>query len=114
MNLPTVEAALERMLAHVGPLDAEDDVLAKADGRTLASPVTAGRDQPPFDASAMDGWAVRDVYDGVAVLEDRRRRLVEVGRGDAVPGIGRVEAIERRGRQWVVVTRQGIITPQAW
>ncbi|MBB2961094.1 hypothetical protein [Methylobacterium sp. R2-1] len=62
----------------------------------------------------LDAWALRDVYDGVAILEDRRRRLVEVGRGDAVPGIGRVEAIERRGRQWVVVTRQGIITPQAW
>lgn len=62
----------------------------------------------------LDGWALRDVYDGVAILEDRRRRLVEVGRGDAVPGIGRVEAIERRGRQWVVVTRQGVITPQAW
>lgn len=62
----------------------------------------------------LDGWALRDVYDGVAILEDRRRRLVEVGRGDAVPGVGRVEAIERRGRQWVVITRQGVITPQAW
>lgn len=65
-------------------------------------------------AETLEGWALRDVYDGVAILEDRRRRLVEVGRGDAVPGVGRVEAIERRGRQWVVVTRQGVITPQAW
>ena len=65
-------------------------------------------------AEALEGWALRDVYDGVAILEDRRRRLVEVGRGDAVPGVGRVESIERRGRQWVVVTRQGVITPQAW
>lgn len=65
-------------------------------------------------ANTLEGWALRDVYDGVAILEDRRRQLVEVGRGDAVPGIGRVEAIERRGRQWVVVTRQGVITPQAW
>lgn len=62
----------------------------------------------------VEGWALRDVYDGIAILEDRRRRLVEVGRGDAVPGVGRVEAIERRGRQWVVVTRQGVITSQAW
>lgn len=69
-------------------------------------------DKPKIET--LDGWALRDVYDGVAILEDRRRRLVEVGRGDAVPGVGRVEAIERRGRQWVVVTRQGVITPQAW
>lgn len=69
-------------------------------------------DKPKSDT--LDAWALRDVYDGVAILEDRRRRLVEVGRGDAVPGVGRVEAIERRGRQWVVVTRQGLITPQAW
>ena len=62
----------------------------------------------------IENWAVRDVYDGTAILEDRRRRLVEVGPGDSVPGVGRVEAVERRGRQWVVVTRQGVITPQSW
>ena len=28
-------------------------------GRVLAAPVVADRDQPPFDASAMDGWAIR-------------------------------------------------------
>lgn len=64
--------------------------------------------------AATDNWAVREVYDGVAVLEDRKRRLVEVGIGDTVPGIGRVETIERRGRAWAVVTRQGVITPQTW
>ena len=62
----------------------------------------------------VETWAVRDVFDGTAILEDRRRRLVEVGPGDSVPGIGRVEGIERRGREWVVVTRQGLITHQAW
>ncbi len=61
-----------------------------------------------------ENWAVRDVYDGVAMLEDRKRRLVEVGPGDTVPGVGRIEAIERRGKTWVVVTRQGTITPQTW
>lgn len=62
----------------------------------------------------IESWAVRDVYDGIAMLEDRRRRLVEVGTGDSIPGIGRVEAVERRGREWIVVTRQGIVTPQPW
>ncbi|MGU3362980.1 hypothetical protein ACLBWX_21910 [Methylobacterium sp. M6A4_1b] len=64
--------------------------------------------------SPAEGWAVREVYDGVAVLEDRKRRLVEVGLGDTVPGVGRIENIERRGKTWVVVTKQGTITPQAW
>ena len=32
--------------------------LAQALGRVLAKPVKAVRDQPPFDASAMDGYAV--------------------------------------------------------
>lgn len=79
-----------------------------------AEPTQTGSLPDKPKTETVEGWALRDVYDGVAILEDRRRRLVEVGRGDAVPGIGRVEAIERRGRQWVVVTRQGIITPQTW
>lgn len=65
-------------------------------------------------SETIEGWAVRDVFAGMAVLEDRKRRLIEVGRGDIVPGIGKVEAVERRGRIWVVVTKQGLITPQTW
>lgn len=82
-----------------------------------SDPVQTGSIEPrkgPEKPPVVESWAVRDVFDGVAILEDRRRRLVEVGPGGAVPGVGRVEAIERRGREWVVVTRQGLITPQAW
>ncbi|MCC7267901.1 MAG: molybdopterin molybdotransferase MoeA [Caulobacteraceae bacterium] len=59
MKLAPVEAARERMLAACAPLGAETVPLAAAAGRVLAEDVRAGRDQPPFDASAMDGWAVR-------------------------------------------------------
>ena len=55
----TVEAARARMLAGVAPLGVERIALTAAVGRVLAEPVRAMRDQPPFDASAMDGWAVR-------------------------------------------------------
>ncbi|GJD57784.1 hypothetical protein [Methylobacterium dankookense] len=80
-----------------------------------AEPVQTGSIEPKKDKPpVIETWAVRDVYDGMAILEDRRRRLVEVGPGGAVPGVGRVEGIERRGREWIVVTRQGLITPQAW
>ncbi|MEM7545344.1 MAG: gephyrin-like molybdotransferase Glp [Pseudomonadota bacterium] len=51
--------ALERTLALMTPLDAESVPLAEAAGRVLAAPVYAARNQPPFNASAMDGYAVR-------------------------------------------------------
>lgn len=59
MSLPSVETARATMLSAIVPLAVQVVPLADADGSWLAEPVTAGRDQPPFDASAMDGWAVR-------------------------------------------------------
>lgn len=59
MSLPTVEIALSRMLSAVDALPSETVAIADADMRWLLAPVSATRDQPPFDASAMDGWAVR-------------------------------------------------------
>ena len=59
MSLPSVEAARATMLSAIVPLASEAMSLAEADGCWLGEPVTAIRDQPPFDASAMDGWAVR-------------------------------------------------------
>lgn len=66
MSLPAVNQARAVMLAAVEPLPVETVALADADGRVLAEAVTAIRDQPPFDTSAMDGWAVRraDVAEG--------------------------------------------------
>lgn len=61
MKLLTVEEARTRMLAGVAPTGWESVALSEALGRTLAAPVQAVRDQPPYDASAMDGWAVREV-----------------------------------------------------
>lgn len=59
MSLTTVEQALAVMLSRIAALSAESVPLDQADGRWLAADVMARRDQPPFDASAMDGWAVR-------------------------------------------------------
>ncbi len=47
------------MLAAASPGAPETVTLDyHATGRVLAEPICAVRDQPPFDASAMDGWAV--------------------------------------------------------
>jgi molybdopterin molybdotransferase len=55
----SVAEALSRVLAAAAPLPAEEVALADAFGRTLAAPVAAGRTQPPFANSAMDGYALR-------------------------------------------------------
>lgn len=54
------------------------------------------------------GWNIREVYQGVALLEGRGG-IVEAGPGDYVPGLGRVSSISRQGREWVVVTERGLI-----
>ena len=55
----SVPQALERLFALVTPLGVEDVPLAQAAGRVLTRPVQARRDQPPFAAAAMDGYAIR-------------------------------------------------------
>ncbi|WP_243370511.1 hypothetical protein [Microvirga solisilvae] len=57
----------------------------------------------------VDGWVLREVYKGSALVESRSRGLYEVMPGNVIPGVGRVEAIERRGARWVVVTDKGFI-----
>lgn len=57
----------------------------------------------------LDGYVLRDIDDGYALIEMKNGRFVEVAAGGILPGIGRIEAIERRGRQWVVMTPKGYI-----
>lgn len=59
MSLLPVDEALERILEGVKPLPAEMVRIGEADGRILAEQLKAQRTQPPFNASAMDGYAVR-------------------------------------------------------
>ena len=67
----TVDEALARILDGVAPTPAEFVAVEEAHGRTLAAPLAALLTQPPFDASAMDGYAVRaaDVVRLPAMLE---------------------------------------------
>ena len=58
MALIPVEEARARILKNVKPLAVESVKLEQALGRVLAKPLKAVRNQPPFDASAMDGYAV--------------------------------------------------------
>jgi molybdopterin molybdotransferase len=71
MRNMTIDDARAAMLAQVRPLGSETIAIEQAYGRVLAHPVDAVRDQPPFDASAMDGWAVRlaDAAQGIVELD---------------------------------------------
>ncbi len=55
----SVDEALARIFALVTPMPTESVPLLRAAGRVLAEPAIARRTQPPFAASAMDGYAVR-------------------------------------------------------
>ncbi|TPE53741.1 molybdopterin molybdotransferase MoeA [Amaricoccus solimangrovi] len=72
-GLLSVEEARARLLALFSPVGTESVPLAAAGGRVLAEDAVATRPQPPFDASAMDGYAIRE--------EDHRagNRLAVIG-----------------------------------
>lgn len=91
MSLLPVEEALAAILARVPAPVAETVPLAQAHGRVLAEPLIAGHSQPPFDASAMDGYAVRadDVVPGealklVGVAQAGQRFAGLMGQGQCV------------------------------
>ncbi len=71
MNEMTVATAQGCIVDAVRQLGSESVALQRALGRVLAEEVLANRDQPPYDVSAMDGFALRstDVANVPAKLE---------------------------------------------
>ncbi len=88
----SVAEALTRVLAGIEPLSAETVPLAAATGRVLAEDVAARLTQPPFNASAMDGYAVRRA--DLAGLPKRVRLIGESAAGHPFDGaVGPDEAV---------------------
>jgi hypothetical protein len=98
-------AAATPALATTGP------ALPKETTGSIA-PMTATSIAPPKTELArlptVDGWVLRDVGHGGALIESRRG-VYEVYAGDAVPGLGRVDAVRRQDGRWVVVTTKGLV-----
>jgi molybdopterin molybdotransferase len=86
----TVEQAQAAVLALAGPLGSESVPLAQAAGRWMVEPAVARRDQPPFPASAMDGYAVAgdplpgDSFTVIGMAQAGRGFRGTVGPGQAV------------------------------
>jgi molybdopterin molybdotransferase len=88
----SVEAALQRLLAPLEPLAAEQISVADGLGRVLAEDVVSRRTQPPFAVSAMDGYAVRAA--DIATVPARLRVLGAAPAGSAFAGtVGAGEAV---------------------
>ena len=109
MSLPSVDEACAMMLGRVSALGVEQVALIDADRRVLREEVRATRDQPPFDASAMDGWAVRkaDLPGVLAIVGEsaagrgwsgtlKRGETVRMSTGAALP----------EGADWVVMQEE--------
>jgi len=87
-DLISLAEARERVLAEVRALAPEEVPLPKALGRVLAEDVVSPHDLPPFDASAMDGFAVvaGPAAELAVVGESRAGRPASrsLGRGEAI------------------------------
>lgn len=89
----SVGEALQRILASASPLDVEEVPLRDALGRALATDITAPTQQPPWESSAMDGYAVRG-GDVAEANPDKPVELTVVGavlpatrfQGEVAPG----------------------------
>src|SRR4030067_483942 len=87
----SVTKAHECVFESVAMLGAESVKLEQSLGRVLAGDVRANRDIPPYDVSAMDGYAVRsadlvNIPATLAIIEDIKAgdtpaRTVQGGRG---------------------------------
>jgi hypothetical protein len=74
-----------------------------------AAPVAAAPPKPEVPRMpTVEGWVLRDVANGSALIEGRRG-MYEVFAGDPIPGLGRVDAIRKQDGRWVVVTSKGLI-----
>ena len=128
-RLDKVEKAQAEPAAKLAKLSEAVDKLratppAAAPAPVAAAPAAAkevtGSVTPPATAPAaapkpevgrlptVEGWVLRDVGRGGALIEGRRG-IFEVYAGDPIPGLGRVDAIRRQDGRWVVVTTKGLI-----
>ena len=119
-KLGEITARLDRIEKQVSSPAATGTVAAPAKSaavtvipQSIATPVATAEKTLP-KPSTLDTYVVRDVYDGLALVEGRSGGVREVAPGEYLPGAGEVRSIEKRGRAWVVVTSRGIIDTATW
>jgi hypothetical protein len=113
-KLARLSEAVEKLRAAPLPLPLPAPIAASAT-TTAVKDVTGSVTPPPAPPKTevarlptVEGWVLRDVANGGALIENRRG-IYEVYAGDPVPGLGRIDAIRRQDGRWVVVTSRGLI-----
>lgn len=102
--------ASTQAVPHPGAASVTSPVAATVASTASAARTTVARADPvPVKPVAAAAWVLRDVYDGLALVEARGGTLREIAPGEYLPGMGEVRSIERRGRNWVVLTSRGAI-----
>lgn len=93
MSLISVEEALRRLIGGAQVIDRTQAIaLSQAGDRVLAAPLSARLTQPPFDNSAMDGYALRAA--DVSELGNRLHVIGESAAGRGFNGtVGAGEAV---------------------
>jgi len=98
--------------AAAAPAAAKDITGSISQQVAAVTPPASAPAAPPKPEMArlptVEGWILRDVANGSALIESRRG-MYEVYAGDPVPGLGRVDAIRKQDGRWVVVTSKGLI-----
>lgn len=92
----SVEEAQAKVLGGAAPLEIEAVDLAVCEGRVLAQNLVAPHDLPPFDNSAMDGYALRaeDTTSATSEAPVRLRIVGESAAGKGYPvGLQPMEAV---------------------
>jgi hypothetical protein len=71
-------------------------------------PMVLGEPPQNLKPPVVQGWVLRRVYDGAALIEGRDG-IIEVETGTVAPGLGRIEGIKRQDGRWVVMTSRGLV-----
>ena len=115
-------AAASQLQARIEKVHSEaEKALDRTPVASIAKPLPGAKSpqvsMPPQGSLAPEpvlgpyrAFVLRDVERGRAIVEGAHG-LEEVEPGDILPGGARVEKIERRGTQWLVLTNRGAIAP---
>jgi hypothetical protein len=82
---------------------------ARAPQPTVVERNTKPAPVPETRPTTIEGWTIRQVNGGTAVLEGPNG-VWKARQGDAIPGVGKIESIVRWGNRWIVATSWGLIS----
>jgi hypothetical protein len=100
---------IERRSPTMSVAAAAHDITGSVASLAPAPQLAGPPETQPAILPKLEGWHVRSVYNGAALIQSRVGGVMEVEPGDNLPGLGRIEAIRRQDGKWVVVTSKGLI-----